>query len=167
MKRSTILTLLSLLMISGLYNIVYAQSPQFSIFDSFNAPAKPGEGRVVIHQSEEIKQLIGTRIDSENIDIINGKTFLITMGYRIQVYSGNLQQKSREEAESLQRQITKLFPEITSYVGYNAPFWKLHVGDYRSFEEASLMLRELRSAYPQKRNEIYILEDNIRLPLDQ
>ena len=166
MKRSIILTLLSLLMISAGYNSVKAQSPYFSIFDSFDAPPKPGQGRIVIHQPEELKLLVGTRIDSENIDVTNGKTYLKTMGYRIQVYSGNLQQKSRVEAESLQKQITEQYPGITTYVEFDAPFWKLRIGDYRSFEEASLMLRELRRASPQKKNEIYILESNILLPLD-
>jgi Sporulation related domain. len=166
MKRSIIITLFSFFMISGMYNTVFAQSPQFSIFDSFNTSPKQGEGRVVIHQSEEIKQLVGTRIDSENIDVINGKTFLITMGYRIQVYSGNNQRTSKDEAHTLQTKIKEQYTDIPTYVIYNAPFWKLHVGDFRSFEEASLMLRELRNVYPQKKNEIYILEDNIRLPLD-
>ena len=166
MKRIITLIILSLVMISGVYNSAYAQSPHFSVFDSFDAPPKAGEGRVVIHQSEELKQLVGTRIDSENVDIINGKTYLITMGYRIQVYSGNNQRTSKDEAHTLQTKIKELHTDITTYVIYNAPFWKLHVGDYRSFEEASLMLRELRNAFPQKKNEIYILEDNIRLPLD-
>jgi len=166
MKRSIYLLLLSFLMIFGIYNSVYAQSPQFSIFDSFNTPSKSGEGRVVIHQSEEIKQLVGTRIDSENVDLINGKTFLKTIGYRIQMYSGNLQQKSREEAESLQKKIAGQYPDITAYVEFDAPFWRLRIGDFRSFEEASMMLRILRSSYPQKKNEIYILESNILLPLD-
>ena len=166
MKRRIYLILLSFIMISGICNSVYAQSPQFSIFDSFETPPKPGEGRVVIHQSEEVKQLVGTRIDSENVDIINGKTYLITMGYRIQVYSGNNQRTSKDEAYSFQTKIKEQYNDINTYVIYNAPFWKLHVGDFRSFEEASLMLRILRNAYPQKKNEIYILEDNIRLSLD-
>ena len=153
------------MMIFGGYNSVYAQSPHFSIFDSFEAQPKAGEGRVVVHQSDEIKQLVGTRIDSENIDVVNGKTFLITMGYRVQVYSGN-NRTSKNDAHTLQSQIKELYPDISTYVIYNAPFWKLHIGDFRSFEEASFMLRELRGTFPQKKNEVYILEDQIRLQLD-
>lgn len=141
-------------------------TPQFSIFDSFEKRAKPGEGVVVVHQSEAIKRMVGTRIDSENIDIINGKTYLITKGYRVQVYSGNNQRVSKEEALSLQGQIKERYPDIETYVTYHAPFWKLHVGNYRSFEEASVLLRELREVFPRKKNEIYIIEDDIRLPLD-
>ena len=166
MKRSIILSFLILMTIFGGYNSVYAQSPHFSIFDSFEAEPKTNEGRVVVHQSDEIKQLVGTRIDSKNVDAINGKTYLITMGYRIQVYSGNNQRTSRDEAYSFQTKIKGMYPDISTYVGYDAPIWKLHVGDFRSFEEASLMLRELRGAFPREKNEIYIIEDEIRLHLD-
>lgn len=121
---------------------------------------------VVIHQPDALKRLVGTRIDSENIDVLNGKTYLVTKGYRIQVYSGNNHRTSKDEAFSLQSKIKELYAGIDTYVTYNAPFWKLHIGNYRSFEEASFMLRELRGAFPQKKNEIYIIEDDIRLPLD-
>ena len=166
MKQSIILTVLTLIMATSGYNITYAQSPHFSIFDSFETAPKTGEGVVVVHQSGTIKQLVGTRIDNENVDISNGKTYLVTQGYRIQAYSGNNQRISKDEASSLRAKIIELHPNIEADVRYNAPFWKLHVGNFRSFEEASLMLRELRNLFPQKRKEIYIIEDEIRLPLD-
>lgn len=163
--RRIIFTFLTLMLVFGGYNTIFAQSPQFSIFDSFEKNPRANEGTVVIHQSDAIKQLVGTRIDSENIDVVNGKTYLITRGYRVQVYSGNNQRTSKDEAFALQKNIKEMYSDET-YVTYNAPFWKLHVGNYRSFEEASFMLRELRTAFPQKKNEIYIIEDDIRLLLD-
>ena len=166
MKHSIFFTVFTLLLVVGGYNTVFAQSPHFSIFDSFESNSKSGQGIVVIHQSDAIKQLVGTRIDNENVDVTNGKTYIIIEGYRIQAYSGNNQRRSKDEATSLQTQIKELYPDIEADVRYNAPFWKLHVGNYRSFEEASFMHRELRRIFPQKKNEIYIIEDEIRLPLD-
>ena len=166
MKRSIIFSVFTLIMTVGGYGTMQAQSPHFSIFDSFEASPKTGEGVVLIHQSDAIKRLVGTRIDSENVDVVGGKTYLVTQGYRVQVYSGNNQRVSKDEASSLQAKIKELYPHIEADVRYNAPFWKLHVGNFRSFEEASLMHRELRGVFPQKKNEIYIIEDNIRLPLD-
>jgi hypothetical protein len=145
---------------------VIAQSPMFSIFDAFEAKPKANEGKVIIHQSDSLKKRVGTRIDSENIDVINGNTYLITPGYRVQVYSGNNQRTSRAEAEKLQKMIKETHPDLATYVTFYAPFWKLHVGNYRSFEEASRMLRELRGEFPQNKNEIYIIEDDVRLLLD-
>ncbi|MDR1814050.1 MAG: SPOR domain-containing protein [Tannerella sp.] len=158
--------IINILLFAGGLGYVSAQSPLFSIFDSFDKTPKSGEGKVVVHQSNALKKLVGTRIDSENIDVVNGKTFLVTQGYRVQVYSGNNQRTSRAEAFKLQTKIKELYQDIATYVTFNAPFWKLHVGNYRSFEEASLMLRDLRSTFPQIKNEIFIIEDDIRLPLD-
>lgn len=145
---------------------LHAQSPYFSIFDSFERPPKPGEGTVIIHQSEMLKRLVGTHVDSENVDIVNGKTYLVTRGFRIQVYSGNNQRTSKGEAMERQSKIKELYPDVETYVIYNAPFWILQVGNYRSVEEASHLHRSLRETFLQVKNEIKIVEDDIRLPLN-
>ena len=160
-----ILFSMSVMMIAG-NHLLCAQSPQFSIFDSFERPAKAGEGTVVVHQSESLRQIVGTRIDDNGIDIINGKTYLIAQGYRVQVYSGNNPRTSRGEAQEKQAKIKALYPGIETYVIYRAPFWILRAGDYSSFEEASYMHRSLKEAFPQDRNEIKIIEDDIRLLLN-
>jgi len=144
----------------------YAQSPHYSIFDALERQPKPGEGAVIINQPNAIKRLVGTRVDSDNIDVLNGKSFLITKGYRIQVYSGNNQRTSMDEAIAMQNKLKELYPGIDASRIYDAPVWKLHVGNYLTFEEASIMLRDLRKVFPQRKNEIYIIVDNIRLPLD-
>ena len=165
MKRIIFFTVFTLI-IAGGYNIIHAQSPHFSIFDSFEAPSKTGEGVVIINQSEAVRRLVGTRIDNENVVAQNGKTFLRLQGYRIHVYSGNNPRKSKEEAAEFQTKIKELFHGIDTYVRYYAPFWKLHIGNFLTFEEAWLSCRELHKSFPQIKNEIYIIEDEIRLPLD-
>ena len=62
-------------------------------------------------------------------------TFLKVQGYRTQVFSGNNQRVSKDEAFRKEKEIKELFPEVPTYVTYNAPFWKLRVGDFRSHEE--------------------------------
>ena len=162
MKKILFLTIFKLLFaING-----NAQAPLYSIFDALERQPKPGEGVVVIHQPDAIKRLVGTRIDSENIDLSNGKTHLKTMGYRIQVYSGNNQRTSKDETMNLQAKIKELYPGVETYPIFIAPFWKLYVGDYLTFEEASVMRRELQKLFAQHKNEIYIVEDEIRLLLN-
>ena len=165
-RRLRILTLLALLFTAGGGSMTYAQSPQFSIFESLEARQKSGEGIIVIHQPDAIKRLVGTRIDSGKLNILNGKTYITTRGYRIQVYSGNNQKTSRGEASALQERIKGLFPNMESDTRFDAPFWRLHVGHFLTFEEASIMKRELLNVFPQKKNEIIIFEDDIRVLLD-
>ena len=157
--------LLAILFLTTGLNEVIAQSPQNSIFESLNNP-KSGEGIVVVHQSEAIKRLVGTRIDSEYLNSPTGKTFIATRGYRIQVYSGNNQRTSKDEATSLQENIKSLYPNHESDIKFIAPFWKLFVGNFLTYEEAWTVCRELRNVYPQKKNEIYIIEDDILLSMD-
>ena len=162
MSRLLFLALFACLVVIG----GYAQSPQYSIFDALEKRPKPGEGGVIVHQSEGIKRLVGTRIDSDNVDMASGKTYIKTMGYRIQVYSGNNQRTSKEEASSLQKKIKELSPGNETYIEFIAPFWKLSVGDFPTFEEASIIKRDLHKAFPQRKNEIYIIVSEIRLPLE-
>ena len=166
MKRILILAVPVLLFTTGGRTVTYAQTPQYSIFESLEVRQKSGEGVIVTHQPDVIKRLVGTRINSENINIVNGKTFITTRGYRIQIYSGNNQRTSRGEATALQERIKGLFPYLESDTKFDAPFWKLHLGNFLTFEEASIMKRELLAVFPQKKNEIFIFEDSIRVSLD-
>ena len=168
MKRNLfhILVLLTVTMGSSI-NTLYAQSPFFSIFDALEQSPKRGQGRVVIHQSDSIRKLVGTRIDNDNIEVINGKTYYITHGYRIKAYAGNNQRTSRKEATDMQTKIKNLYPKIGTYIALVAPFWELYIGDFTSVEEASYTLRELHKAFPAIKNEIYIIDADIRLPLDE
>ena len=166
MKRGAIFVFLSMMFaLLGGAGEILAQSPS-SIFDAFESSSGRGTGVVVVHQSEALRNLVGTRLNSGNIDVVNGKTFLKTRGYRIQAYSGNNQRTSKDEAFSKQAEIRNRYPEVETYVNYYAPFWKLLVGNYRSFEEASQMLRTLKADFPAIKNEIRIIEDDIRLQLD-
>jgi len=162
MKRLTI----CILLFAGCYLTGGSQTPLFSIFDAFEREPLPGEGKVIVHQSDSLRQLVGTKIDSENIDVVNGKAYLKTTGYMVQAYSGNNQRKSKDEAFALQTKIKNLYSDTETYVKFDSPFWKLYVGNYRSFEEASQMLRALRLQFPQIKNEIYVVEGEIRLALD-
>ena len=182
MKNNIIFTVF-LLIASGGYSSLYAQAsismkpgdtvsirggiPYFSIFDSFEESPKENEGLVIIHQPEAVKQLVGTRIDSENAIPINGKAYIKTIGYRIRVYKGNNQRVSKEEANSLKAKIKERYPEIESDVKYDVPWWILFVGNFRSPEEAHVLLNELRVIFPQYKKEMTIKdEEEILLPLD-
>ena len=144
----------------------HAQAPQLSIFESFESRPKTGEGYVIVNQSNAIKRLVGTRIDSENAEVYNGKTYIKTQGYRIQVYSGNNQLVSKKETEDLKEKITELYPGIDTNTDFDAPWWTLYVGNYPTYEEAFTMSRELQKAFPQRKKEISIFETTIRLPMD-
>ena len=65
-----------------------------------------------------------------------------------------------------EKEIKKLFPDVTTYVTYNAPFWRLRVGDFRSHEEAYHMQRLLMDAFPAYKKEMYIVKEEVKIPLN-
>ncbi|MDR0757371.1 MAG: SPOR domain-containing protein [Tannerella sp.] len=138
-----------------------AQSPIFDLLASTGA----GKGAVVIHQSAAIRQLVGMLPQDAKIEEENGKRFLLVQGYRIQVFSGNNQRRSKDEAFDKEKQINTLYPDLPTYVNYTAPFWRLRAGDFFSYEEALTMKYRLSVDFPSFKNEISIFKEEIRIPL--
>lgn len=136
-----------------------------TIFDAFQEPTI-GKGQVVIHQSTAISNLIGERMRGADVETTDSLTYLKVQGYRTQVFSGNNQRASKDEAFRKEKDINELFPDVPTYVTYNAPFWKLRVGDFRSHEEAYHMMRLLMDAFPSYGKEMYIVREEIRIPLN-
>lgn len=140
-------------------------SAQESIFDALQ-DRRVGQGEVIIHQSKAIQELVGVRLKGANVETTDEATYLKMQGFRTQVFSGNSQRASKEEAFEKEKEIKALFPDVPTYVTYNAPFWKLRVGDYRSHEEAYHMMRLLMDAFPSYGKEMYIVKEEIKIPLN-
>lgn len=126
----------------------------------------PGKGNVTIRQPDALRDMLGKRLHGEGVEKVDGMAFLKIQGYRTQVFSGNNQRKSKDEAFRKEKEIKKLFPDVMTYVTYNAPFWRLRVGDFRSHEEAYHMQRLLMDAFPAYKKEMYIVKEEVKIPLN-
>jgi hypothetical protein len=135
-----------------------------TIFDSLEEPGR-GKGDVVIRQSDSIRKLVGARKHGANVEQTDDDAFLVLDGFRTQVFSGNNQRLSKDEAFDKEEKIREQFPELATYVTYTAPFWRLRVGDYRTHEEAYHVFRQLFEAFPSFAKEMYIVKEKIRIPL--
>lgn len=136
-----------------------------TIFDDLQI-SKPGKGEVIINQSQALRNMVGVRLSGENVEKTDSTAFLKIQGFRTQVFSGNNQRKSKDEAFDKEKQIKELFPTVPTYVTYTAPFWKLRVGDFRSHEEAYHMQRLLMTAFPSFGKEMYIVREEVKIPLN-
>lgn len=67
-------------------------------------------------------------------------------GYRVQVYSGS-GQKSKEEAKAAQAKLQSSFPNEKIYIDYNAPFWRVRIGDFRFRSEALPLLSKVKAQF--------------------
>ena len=145
---------------------VTEKAERSTIFDALQR-SEIGKGQVVIHQSNAISNLIGERMRGVDVETTDSLTYLKVQGYRTQVFSGNNQRASKDEAFNKEKDINELFPDVPTYVTYTAPFWKLRVGDFRSHEEAYHMMRLLMKAFPSYGKEMYIVREEIRIPLNE
>ena len=82
-------------------------------------------------------------------------------GYRIQVFSDNNSRTAKAEARYKANNISEKFPELRTYITYNAPFWRLRVGDFRTPEEANDIVIKLKEEFPKYSKEIRIVRDRI------
>ena len=96
-------------------------------------------------------------------EAVNGKRELVEVdGYRVQIYSSNQQQSAKGEALDLE---TRLKDKInqTLYVQYLPPFWKVRLGDFRTYNEAKQYKKEFVEMFPQMMGDTYIVRDKIQV----
>ncbi len=111
-------------------------------------------GRMVLDQSPELHVLIDKSIR------INEKSGL--EGYRIQIYTGS-GVKARDEAAAVCQEFMAYFPEIDPgqiYKNYQAPYFKVRIGDYRNKNEAFEKYHAIKKRFPSS----YIVKSSINFP---
>jgi hypothetical protein len=83
-------------------------------------------------------------------------------GYRVQIYSSNQQQTAKAEALDLETKLAKKVNQ-TIYVQYLPPFWKVRLGDFRTYEEAKEYKKLFIESYPDMIGDTYIVRDKIKV----
>ncbi|HEY0110840.1 MAG TPA: SPOR domain-containing protein, partial [Fibrella sp.] len=64
-------------------------------------------------------------------------------GYRVQVYVGN----ERAAADAAKLQLYQQFPELSAYMSYQQPTYRLKVGDFMRKMDAERYYTKLRSLF--------------------
>jgi hypothetical protein len=120
--------------------------------DSLITNSSLREGEIEIIADQRINQLIQNHINS------NTSKQLIE-GYRIQIFfaSGT---NSKKLATDIKANFISKYPNITAYIIYQTPNFKVRVGDFRSKLEATEVLNLIKRDYPGA----FISKDEINLP---
>lgn len=108
--------------------------------------------KVTVTQSMPVRAALNNYIHSNG-----GKKI---QGYRIRVFYDNSPQ-ARTRSESIAAYVRSQFPENGVYRTFEAPNYKVTVGDFRSKEEALKIYMALKSIYPTA----YIIKESINYPL--
>lgn len=76
-------------------------------------------------------------------------------GYRVQLFFGK-----RDEAQEMKTEYLKTYPETPAYITYQAPNFKVRVGNFRTQLEAEKFLHNIRADFPTG----FIVPEKIELP---
>lgn len=109
-------------------------------------------GDIEITADARLKELVRTHLQL-NIDREGFP------GYRIQIFH-NSGQNARVEAQQIQRRFERKFPDTEAYLDYQAPFFKVVVGNFRSRNEALVFHKEIMDIFPNS----WVIEDKITFP---
>jgi len=123
----------------------------FLVFISLCSSAQ-AQGRVTILGDKGVESLVAKHISfNESV-----KGF---PGYRIQIYfeSGNY---SKNKAFGEKGKFMSRFPEVSAYVIFQEPYYKVRVGNFRNKLEAESFKQRIKEQWP----EAYIIKDDIELP---
>lgn len=82
-------------------------------------------------------------------------------GFRIQVFSDNNIRTAKGEANAKARNITEAFPRLRTYITYDAPYWRLRVGDFRSRSDAEEVAEEIKRQFPSYSREVLVVRDRV------
>ncbi len=122
-----------------------------SIFDILPSKDEGGRASVTLHQSNQLRNAFRTQVAKNSSRKIQG--------YRVRIYFDN-QQNSRAVSFGYRARFIGMFPDIPAYLVYQAPFFKVTVGDFRTKSEAMELLRNIKSAFPAA----FVVKENINYP---
>lgn len=108
---------------------------------------------MIIHKDSRIDLLLKKQSDINKLAAFktsNGKI----KGFRIMVLNTN----NRDLAYKTKAQLLSLFPEYASYMSYQAPFFKLKIGDFLKKEDAEDLRKQLGTLFPKG---VFVIPDII------
>ena len=87
-----------------------------------------------------------TENDAETIDTrrkLPKRSYKVN-GYRVQVLSGGNSRADKNRVQQAGNDVKAVFPELPVYVHFYSPRWICRIGNFRTYEEASHILKQLK-----------------------
>ena len=109
---------------------------------------------IVVHKDPRIDLLIKKQIEINEATTRSARRF--APGYRILVMNTN----NRQKVQEAKTKIYQRYPDQKTYMTWQAPFFKLKVGNFRNREEAEEFLDELKSIFPTG---IYLIRETVEV----
>ena len=109
---------------------------------------------VIVHKDPRIELLEKKQADINTA--VKRATGYTTQGYRLMIIHTN----KRNEAIDAKTKIYTYFPELKAYLTYQAPYFKLKAGNFKSREEAEKYRKNMSVMFPKG---VFIISDTIEI----
>jgi hypothetical protein len=124
------------------------------IFFMKSVKAQDSLNTVVVHKDPRLDILLKKQSDVNAA--IRRASAHYARGFRLLVINTN----KREEAIAAKSKIYANFPELKAYLVYQAPYFKLKAGNFRTREEAEEYQKDLSVFFPKG---VFIINDTVEV----
>jgi hypothetical protein len=113
---------------------------------------------IVIHKDPRVDLLVKKQTEINEETTRNARRNIA--GFRIQVINTS----DRNAAIAAKTKIYQLFPELKAYLLYQAPYFRLRVGNFKDKDEAEDYRKALSKEFP---NSVFVVRDIVEVKLDK
>ena len=126
------------------------------LFATLGARAQVDSATVAVTKDPRIDLLVRKQIAINEETTRESRRFV--PGFRIQVINS----PDRKQVYAAKTKVYENFPDLKPYLLYQAPNYKLRVGDFKTQEEAEAALQDLQRLFPSG---LYVIRDTIEIKL--
>lgn len=120
--------------------------------------AQSDTGNIVVHKDPRIDLLVKKQVEYNEFNTRESRRF--AQGFRILVINTN----DRNKAMNAKSRIYQEMPDLKIYLTYQAPFYKLKVGNYKDREDAEQALPSIQRLFASG---VYVVMDVIEVNPDK
>lgn len=115
-------------------------------------------GSVVVSQPASLDSITGHASAAYAEDVpTSGRLY----GYRVQVFSDNNIRTAKSNAEYRKRSVEQAMPGVRAYLTFESPYWRVRVGDYRTYGEADEAMHQIMQMFPAFASDVKIIKERI------
>ncbi len=114
----------------------------------------PVDSNVVVHKDPRVSLLVDKQIEINELTTRSSRQF--APGFRILVISSN----NRNAVTDAKTRIYRHFPELRAYMMYQAPFFRLKVGNFKDRSDAETYLSPIQKLFETS---VYIVPDTVQV----
>ena len=109
-------------------------------------PQRHETGNTPQRDSHKVESSQDTEAETPQVDMrkkVMRRSYKVN-GYRVQVFAGGNSRNDKIKAQNAGNAVKMAFPNQPVYVHFYSPRWRCRVGNFRTYEEANAVLRQVK-----------------------